>query len=130
MAGEDLPESVLKFLDTYIDSVEQLRVLLLLHMSPDRVWTTVEITSELRSAETSIAKRLDDLYARKVIWPIPNSKDSHKFSPTNADVRKVVGELAVQNQIRPYRVVEAIYSRPNKALQAFADAFKLRGGMS
>ncbi|MBY0471534.1 hypothetical protein K2X30_10240 [bacterium] len=130
MAGEDLPESVLLFLDTCIDSVEQLRVLLLLQSAPERIWTTAEITTELRSADTSIANRLDALYARKVLWPVPNAKDRHKYSPTNEDLRHVIGELATQNQLRPYRVIEAIYSRPNKALQAFADAFKLRGGKS
>ena len=35
-----------------------------------------------------------------------------------------------RNAQRPYRVIEAIYSRPPDALTAFADAFKLKGGKS
>jgi hypothetical protein len=129
MSGEDLPERVLHFLDACIDSVEQLRVLLLLHSSPHRVWATAEIISELRSTDTSIAKRLEGLYARKVILRMPES-GHHQFNPTSPHLKEVIGELAEQNQLRPYRVIEAIYSRPNKALQDFADAFKLRGGKS
>lgn len=124
---EDLPENILKFLNTYIDSIEQLRILLLLHSFPDRVWTTAEITAELRSTDTSVVKRLDDLYSRKVLSRVPDSMNRHQFNPISVDLKKVIGELAVQNQLRPYRVIEAIYSQPSKALQQFADAFKLKG---
>lgn len=130
MARDDLPRDVLHFLDTCIDSVEQLSVLLLLHSDPERVWVASEITTELRSADTSIARRLDDLYARKVLVRVPELKECHKFSPSTPDVREVVQNLSEEYRLRPYRVIDAIYSRPTKALQAFADAFKFRGDKS
>lgn len=128
MAGENLPENVLHFLETCIDSVEQLRILLLLHSTPERMWTTAEITTELRSAESSIQKRLDGLYRRKVLRQIADSKDQHRFLPANDELRIVIEELAIQNQLRPYRVIEAIYPGPTRAIQAFTNAFKLKSG--
>ena len=127
MARDVLPRHIQEFLDTFIDSVEQLRVLLLLYSDPQKLWTVAEITAELRSAESSITKRLDDLYSRKVMVRLPELKGSHRFSPSTADIEVVVRDLAEQNQLRPYKVIDAIYSRPDKVLRDFADAFKFRG---
>jgi hypothetical protein len=127
VSHEELPEDVLRLLNNCIDSVEQLSVLLLLHSQPDRVWSNFEITAELRSADNSISKRLDDLYQRNILVRLPEMEGGHKFSPSTAEVARVVQRLAEQNRMKPYRVIESIYSRPNKALQAFADAFNLRG---
>ncbi len=130
MTREDLPKDVIDFINNYIDSIEQLSVLLLLYSKSEDVWTIVEIANELRSTVPSITKRLDDLYTRKVLVRMHEMKDSHKFNPSSPDVRAVVASLAKQNQIRPYRVIDLIYSRPTKALKQFADAFKLRGDKS
>lgn len=128
MALDDLPEDVLDFLGTYIDSVEELSILLLLCAQPERVWTTSEIVRTLRSAENSIATRLENLYARKILNRLSESGDLHKFTPSTSQVAEVIRHLAEQNQIRPYRIIEAIYSRPKRAIQQFANAFRFRKG--
>jgi hypothetical protein len=127
VADEEITEHIMDFLSEYIDSVEQLQVLLLLHSSPKRIWTLPEISAELRSSINSIEKRLEDLYSRRVLTKIPELKEAHTFHPASEDIRAVVEEIAEQNRIRSYRLIEAIYSRPSKALRAFADAFKFGG---
>jgi hypothetical protein len=126
-APEDLPDDISGFLDRCIDSVEQLRVLLLLHSQPTRVWTISELTAELRSSSPSIEKRLQGLYTGKVLRQNGNSKGTHVYSPFSETIGSLIDRLALENQVRPYRVIEAIYSGPSKAMQAFADAFKLGG---
>lgn len=127
MAGEDLPQDVRQFLDNCIDSIEQLRVLLALHAQPEREWSASDLAVEMRSTESSIRKRLDDLYFRKVLVKLPELGDRHKFLPDSPRVEVIIKELAFCNEKRPYSVIDAIYVKPNKALKAFADAFKLRG---
>lgn len=125
--AENLPEDILHFLNTRIDSIEQLQVLLLLHSNPQRTWTIAEISYEIRSVETSIAKRLNDLYERKVLVKMNETDDLHTFSPFSSDISTLIQSLAEENRRRPYRIIEAIYSRPAKSILEFAAAFKLRG---
>jgi hypothetical protein len=130
VATEEVPEKVLRFLDSYIDSIEQLRVLLLLYSDPSRIWTTAQVTAELRSSDTSIVKRLEDLYARGVLERRPELGGAHRFTPCTEELVDAIDCVARENQVRPYRLIEAIYSRPNRALRDFADAFKFRGDKS
>jgi hypothetical protein len=130
LTKDALPEDVLQFLHSCIDSVEQLRVLMLLYSDHNRIWTTAEITAELRSTSTSIACRLEALYERNVLVRSLEKRDGHQFRPGTPEVREVIQHLVEENQRKPFRIIDAIYSRPNKTLQAFADAFKLRGGKS
>ncbi len=90
MSKEDIPEKVLHFINERIDSVELLQVLLLLHSNPARIWTISDITSELRSANSSIIKRLEDLYSRKVLVRELAEKDQHRFSPSSDEVKSVI----------------------------------------
>lgn len=126
MVSENLPEEILKFLESSIDSVEQLRVLLLLHSDPEREWSTAEITKELRSADSSIEQRLNALYDREVLVRLLEP-GRHKFTPSSEEIRKNIQQLEQVNQSKPYRVIDAIYSRRANALDAFVDAFKFKG---
>jgi hypothetical protein len=130
LANEEVPQRILDFLHRYIDSVELLSVLLYLHSNPEMARTTTEITIELRSAETSISKRLDDLYSRGVLNLNDDDKRNHQFSPSSPELKTVIGELDELYRLKPYKVIDAIYSRPRKSIQEFADAFKLRGEKS
>jgi hypothetical protein len=128
MSDHEIPEDVLRFLESCIDSVEQLQILLLLHSEPERSWTSAQISRELRSTDTSIEKRVEGLYVRDVLRRPPEKGDPIRFRPGTPELAKVIQRLSEQNQKRPYRVIDAIYSHPRKALKAFADAFKFKGG--
>lgn len=116
---------MLAFLHACIDSVEQVEVLLLLHNHPEKSWTVREITAELRSTENSISKRLADLYSRKVLVADPKQPERHRYSPASEELRDVIRRLSEENAIRPYRVIDAIYSKPPKDLLAFSESFKM-----
>lgn len=126
VTSEDLSENLRQFIQGCLDSVEQLRVLLLLYSQPDRTWTTAEITAEMRSVESSIGKRLEGLYTRRVLNRATGT-GTHQFLPARPEITALVRELADENQLRPYRVIDAIYARPSQSIQDLADAFKLRG---
>jgi hypothetical protein len=122
---DDAPTNVQRFVADCIDSVEQLRVLLLLFSDRQRPWTVAEITRELRSVESSIEKRLNDLYGRKVLLR-ESDPAKHRFVPFSPEIEATIAELAKLHEVRPYRVIEMIYSRPSEALRQFADAFKIK----
>lgn len=128
MKKDDLPIHVRYFLQTSIDSIEQLQVLLLLHASPERAWTAQEIATELRSVDTSINTRLKELYKRKILLPL--NENQHQFLPTSPDMQELISVVVSENQLRPYQIIDAIYSSQDKSIQDFANAFKMRGDKS
>ncbi|MES2803848.1 MAG: hypothetical protein V4654_15250 [Bdellovibrionota bacterium] len=129
MKRDDLPIDVRYFLETSIDSIEQLQVLILLQTHPNKIWTTNEIAIELRSVDTSIQKRLHDLYRRNILL-VSDKENEHKFLPSSTSMRALIEILAGENQLRPYQVIDAIYASPDKSILDFANAFKMRGDKS
>ncbi|MGE3262732.1 MAG: hypothetical protein AB7K68_13200 [Bacteriovoracia bacterium] len=126
MSADSLPEDVKKFITLYIESVEQILVLQILFENPERAWTIPELTLELRSANSSIERRLNNFYSSGVLWPPAKEGDKIIFSPKGNEMEKSIRLLIKAFRERPSTTVEMIYSRPAQAIQAFADAFKIR----
>ncbi|MGZ3695528.1 MAG: hypothetical protein ACXWQO_15570 [Bdellovibrionota bacterium] len=114
------------FIHAAIDSVELLRVLLLLQRDRNRAWSYEEINGELRSTEGSIRRRVDDLIFKQVLALESIRDERVRFIPFSLEVDELVMVIAGHFQIRPYKIIDLIYSRPNSAIQSFADAFKLK----
>lgn len=127
MKRDDLPKELKYFLESSIDSIEQLRVLILMHANPDKVWTTNEIAIILRSVDTSIQKRLLDIYSRKILLAFSEKEDLHKFLPSSTAMKEIIDSMVVENQLRPYQIIDAIYSSSDKTILDLANAFKMRG---
>lgn len=130
---DQIPEHVRAFLTACIDSVEQLEVLALLHDHPTRPWTAISLSQELRSTETSVARRLETLVSRKVIEPISVSAAADRaesptftYTPVSPAVAATVAEVVNIYRLRPYRVMDLIFSKPVSAMQSFADAFRFK----
>jgi hypothetical protein len=114
------------FIHRSIDSVEQLRVLLMIQSDSNRDLTFDEINVELRSTPASIQKRVGDLIAKRVLAPAAIREEKVRFLPFSTEVEELIMVLAGHFQIRPYRVIDLIYSRPELAIQSFADSFKIK----
>lgn len=125
MRFDDLPKNLVDFVTASIDSVEQVHVLLSLHADPSREWTVAELTRELRSAEGSIERRIEDLRNRNVLAKAEKA-GIVSYVPASDSARGCIELLVKAYRERPTRVIELIYSKPPQALQAFADAFRFR----
>lgn len=125
MSFDDLPKDLVDFVFASIDSVEQVHVLLSLQANPAREWTVAELTRELRSAEASIERRVDDLRLRGVL-AAAEQPGVVSYKPASERAASCIDLLARAYRERPTRVIELIYSKPPHALKAFADSFKFR----
>lgn len=121
-----ISDRVRQFVLENIDSVELLEVLRLLASDPTRAWSPDQVSRELRSSPTSIAKRLADLGVRGILEVSVDPTFSYRFAVQDPELRATVEELVqIYPQFRS-RLIRLIYSKPNDKITVFADAFRFR----
>lgn len=125
MSQDVLPQHVLNFVRDYIESVEQLEILLLLFHRQDRGWTEEEVAKELRCSQLSAGKRLAQ-FAQKHILIFDQSLKSYRYSSAEETITTPISALAAAYQVRRVAIIDLIFSKPIDKIQVFADAFKLR----
>lgn len=112
-----IPEALHRFLHTYISSIAQLEVLLLIAGTTDGAqvaagWTATEATSELRSERSlmvSILQSLEDAGLLACTMSPSGAEPRYRFSPATSALRQSVLELAVLYRERRHSVVAALY---------------------
>jgi hypothetical protein len=119
-----LPEDVRQFLLRYIDSVEQLEVLLLLRGSPTTSWSPESVAQALYSNPTSVAYRLAMLQRHELI-AAAEPPSSYRYQPSPA-MQQAVSRVADMYKERRVAVITFIASKPMANVRAFSDAFRLR----
>ena len=126
MSDASLPPRVQRFIESHIDSIEKLEVLLLLRNQPARAWTAAAVAQELRIMEASAMGRLEDLCARGLVSCEGGTPATYRFAPTAADDAQAVTELATTYATRRVSVITFIFSQPMDRIRSFANAFRLK----
>jgi hypothetical protein len=120
-----LPEDIRQFLLRYIDSVEQLEVLLLLRGSPGASWSPEAVAQALYSNPTSVAYRLAMLQRHELIVAA-DPPSSYRYQPASPALHEAVARVAEMYKERRVAVITFIASKPMANVRAFSDAFRLR----
>lgn len=116
----DLPEDVREFIRGSVDSVEMLRVLGALRNDPARTWSVKELSDELRSSQSSIRSRLENLRALELV---AESGGGFVYRAAPAKDALAARVLTAYRE-RRVSVIDMIFSQPSDPLVAFADAFR------
>jgi len=117
---------VTALLSQHISSVEELEILLLLRRRADRCWDAAAVAEELRTSESSAAKRLGDLCAGGLVEEAEASDRGFRYGPGSAWKRAAVDQLAELYAEAPFRVIDMIFAKPIANLRVYADAFRYR----
>jgi DNA-binding MarR family transcriptional regulator len=123
--SEGVPDRVRDFLLAYVDSIEQLEVLLLLASRPASPLTAAEIADELRTAPSSAANRLAKLRDHRLVEVLPGDRHRVRADPELAETLR---QVAACYRERRVTVVTLIYSRPSDVVRVFTNAFVLKKG--
>lgn len=123
MSSPEIPLLVKDFVFQYIDSVEQLDILLLLCSDQNKLWTADELSAFLRSSRNSIEKRMTSLENLKLV---SRDGDDYRYTPETESLNQTIKELGEIYKVHRYRILEIIFS-PMKKGRDFADAFKITG---
>ena len=124
--ASDIPDPILRFFEAKIDSIELVHVLMLLFDRPEERWTIEKISGELRSSESSVAKRVETLVGRGVISRASVEGETVKYVPFDAEMGRTVQEALAYYKTRPYRMVELVFSNRTNTIRSIADAFRFR----
>lgn len=122
MSDNDIPKTVRDFVFEYIDSVEQLEILLLLESDSNKSWSLAELNGLLRSNLNSVEKRISLLLSQGLI--IKNEDSQFSFFLDDVDLRQTIHSLADIYKVHRYRILEMIFS-PMKKSRDLAEAFRL-----
>ncbi len=123
MTSSGIPEDVEQFIQTNIDSVEQLEVLLHLEKNNLRDLTAAAIAAALYSNQDSISMRLRGLRSQGLIDVVEDDEPLYHFRPDTAAKDAIVKKLARLYQERRVAVISAILARQASNVQAFSNAF-------
>jgi hypothetical protein len=126
-AAGPLPEDLMRFIDSNIESIEQLEILRILGEFPAREWTATELAKEAQISPSVIAGQLSTLERRGLL-------QTHtvelmllcKFAPRSPEIEQPLRALLQFYRERPVTLIKIVYDRANERLKAFADSFRLR----
>lgn len=120
----EISESVKQFVFEYIDSVEQLDILLFLRLQKGEWFCSNRIGAELRLNINSVQSRLISFHAAKLIDENPDSSGTYSYLGQRPEIESVLEELSMDFRVKKHRILELIFS-PAKRAKHFANAFSI-----
>jgi hypothetical protein len=125
--AEQISPEVKRFIHSTINSVEQLEVLLFLMSNAEREWSAEEVSERIRSTPESVAPKLEDLYAARLLTVQRQTRPLYRYAPnSDALAQEVAESLDKAYKEGKDTVIQLIFSRPLSNIRIFADAFKIR----
>jgi hypothetical protein len=102
-----------------------MEILLLLNKHPSETWTPERVFQTIQSNTASIARWLEELCREGFLQAEASGAPSYRYAPAQP-LAEEVRALSAAYEERPVRVLEAIFSKSNRPLHHFAEAFRLR----
>ena len=121
-----LPEDVKQFIRGCIDRLETLEVLLLLQASGRKVWTSTEVSEQMRSSRLAIETAFAGLVSKGLI--IQHAAEGYSYQPQTPELDGAVVRLAACYREKRTAVISFIFSAPSDAVRRFAEAFRIKKG--
>jgi DNA-binding IclR family transcriptional regulator len=122
MVSSDLPDGLQHLVNQHLFTMDHVAVVLELREHAERTESPDELARTCRLEPAVVERVIRDLTHSRLIRP---EGDGVRYDAAPG-VRTAVDALAEMNRRKPVTLVRAIYARPPRAVQSFADAFRLR----
>ncbi|MFN8390375.1 MAG: hypothetical protein U0136_08810 [Bdellovibrionota bacterium] len=123
MNESGLPKELHELVLRFVDSLEELEILLLLRGADNQAWSVRAVNERIRSTEVSVEQRLEKLSASGFV---SKSGNAYRFAPQSKDLERAAELLAEGYRERRLKIIEAIFSKPLHGIRSFSDAFIIR----
>jgi hypothetical protein len=121
--ADEIPGDVRQFIERNIESLAQLELLLLLHNDKSRLWDAAELSKLMGFSTAMTTGLLRDLTSRGFAMV---TGEKYRYGVADSATEHSIATLSETYRTRRVAVTTEIYSRPNKQLKSFADAFRVR----
>lgn len=106
--------------------MDHVTVLLLLWHAAPASQTASEIVAALQADKESVHRALRDLAAGKLLTNESHTPQGpYAFAPAGQRTLETLQALEDAYNRRPVTLIRALYARPPRPIQSFADAFRL-----
>lgn len=112
-----------QFIQTKIETVDNLRALLLLHSDPQTAWDAATASGRLFLSSEVASRVLEGLAAQGLLKV--SRKRHYCYRRQTQAVTRLVEQLAQLDRERPVSLINLISARPEN-MQASAEKFRLR----
>ena len=120
----DLSDGLSALIVHHLASMDHVAVLLALKTKPELARDLTALATAQALPFAMVERVLLDLHSARIV-----RRDGAQFRyEPSASLTATIEELNRMFHTRPVALVRAIYARPSRAAQSFADAFRLRKG--
>jgi DNA-binding MarR family transcriptional regulator len=124
---EPFPADVVRFLDTFVESIDQLEILRVLGEDPARGRPVSALAAEVQATRVATAAHAAALRGRGLIATEgPEGDPVCRFAPASPELDALTRRVLALYRERPVSMIKYVYARAADPLRAFADAFRLR----
>ncbi|HEU4328511.1 MAG TPA: hypothetical protein VFS21_35565 [Roseiflexaceae bacterium] len=123
---EVIPDELKQFIFASFETIDQLRVLLLLHSGPERDWLPLAVSTRLYLRPTMARHCLDALAQRGFLQAEGAPDPRYRYRPARAELAALVDAVVDLDRTRPVTLINLVHARPKDPPQSFADTAKLR----
>src|SRR5688500_953871 len=121
------PEDVRAFMEQNIDALEQLEILRVLAQNPGKLWSAAALSIEVQCRPDALASHLRALHGRGLVTAVAGDDDTRWRYGAHVESMQVTLQRLLQTyQERPVTMIQMVFAKKTKPLEAFADAFRLR----
>lgn len=107
----------------HLHSVGELDLLMLLRSDRERGWAPDDVCETLRCPPSWASMQLEALRGAGLVDEVGGR---WRFAPADAELEQATDALAEAYATRKADVVRLVFAAPNRDLEEFADAFRLR----
>jgi len=127
--AEPFPADVVSFLDSHVESIDQLEILRILGEAPSRAWPIASLATEVQTPARDLAGHLTALRERGLLNLEGAGADSvWRYAPATPELATILLRVLQIYRERPVSMIKLVYARADDPVRAFANAFRLRMG--
>lgn len=124
---EPIPEDIARFMNSHVESLDQLEILRVLGEDEAREWTATALAAEIQGRPADVAGHLSALQSRGMIGAEPRGSDLVcRFGPGDPKLDDAVRRLLQLYRERPVSMIKLVYARAADPVRALAEAFRFR----
>jgi hypothetical protein len=122
----DLPDDVLAFIETEIDSVPHMEALLLLWESAPNGWTVPQIGARLYVGDDTAGQIVADLVRRRLVRPPADAPERFAYDPEWDPGGDRMARIASAYRRHLIPIALRIHAKASGAVREFARAFEIK----